>query len=152
MGIFVGEHFIFYAGEQPSLESLREFLKSNCTVCEKVEFGNEINIKTEGGKELYGWNVGCGEIKNAKNPKDGFEFHLHTEQRNHSNFDALKELSEKYGVGICYEGGSAEAGGYQTYDPAHLPAASADEHTVGLLHGRDNVFGITFHDRDIAKS
>lgn len=117
MGVFVGEHFIFYADEKASLENLQNFLKSKCKACEKAEFGQEISLKTESEKELYGWNVSIGELLPAKNREGTFEFHLHTEQKSHSNFNALKELSEKYGVGICFEGGSAEAGGYQTYDP-----------------------------------
>ena len=129
MGVSVSEHSIFYSADVNNLEELRKFLINQCKECEEKEFGREINFKTEGGEELFGWNISWSEIQTAKNPDDGFEFKFFTEQKSHSNFHALRELCQKYNAGICFYGGSAEAGGYQTYDPEgrYFPKMNFDE-------------------------
>ena len=120
MGVSVSEHSIFYSADVSNLEELRKFLINQCKECEDKRFGQEINLKTEAGNELFGWDVMCKDIIVSKRDENTFEFHFYADLRSHSNFKALKELSEKYKVGFCYWGGGAEAGGYQIYDPEKL--------------------------------
>ena len=131
MGANIIEIFMFYGKEKTALEKFNQFLwnssnpeeiKSGRKHVFATEDGNdclirEMSMKTPKGEELGCRSLFIDKVRPAENPEDDWEFKLGCETRNHSNFAAFKELCAEYGVNLCYNGGSSEAGIYMTYDP-----------------------------------
>ena len=120
MGICVFETFIFYSKEKAKLEKLYSSLKDKTKMSQNKGFGLELTWTLPNKKHFSCWKMTFSEINPANNPEIGWNFVINAETRSHSNYDAAKALCKDYSIDFCYKGGSAEAGGFDIYDPQGL--------------------------------